>query len=359
MAQKSRYILVINPGSTSTKLAVFSEETQVFSKTARHAAEELSKCGSTMQQLQLRKDAVLAALAEWDLHEGRFAAVIGRGGLLKPLKSGTYSINQCMLQDLSNSRYGEHASNLGALIAHEIASRGSIPAYITDPVVVDEMDEIARITGVPEIKRKSIFHALNHKAVGRRAAKALGKDYMEANLVIAHLGGGITVAAHRLGSVVDVNDGLFGDGPMSAERAGRLPTGPLIDMCFSGSLTLKDVKRKLVGFGGLAAYFGTNDAVEIEKRIASGDSNAELVYKACAYQVSKDIASCCAVLEGEVDAIILTGGLAHSDLLTGWIAKRVGFLAKIMVFPGEDEMLAMAEAACRVLRGEEQVLEYI
>ncbi|MBC7194519.1 MAG: butyrate kinase, partial [Caldisericia bacterium] len=282
------------------------------------------------------------------------SCIVGRGGLIKPVESGTYIINEKMIEDLKEAKRGEHASNLGAIIAYEIAKELKIPAYIVDPVVVDEMDDVARISGLKGIERKSIFHALNQKAVARRAAKDLGKKYEDVNLIVVHLGGGISVGAHRKGRVVDVNNALNGDGPFAPERAGGLPTQDLVDLCFSGKYTFDEMKKKLAGEGGLVSHLGTNDAREVEKRIENGDSYARLVYEAMAYQVSRTIGEMAAVLKGEIDAIVITGGIAYSKMLVDWIRERVSFLGKILVYPGEDEMEALALGALRVLRKEEE-----
>nr|WP_250160247.1 butyrate kinase [Caloranaerobacter azorensis] len=288
----------------------------------------------------------------------KLSAVVGRGGLLKPIAGGTYKVNERMLEDLKVGVLGEHASNLGGILAHEIASQLNIPAFIVDPVVVDEMEDVARISGMPELERKSIFHALNQKAVARRAAKELGKAYNEVNLIVAHLGGGISVGAHKNGRVIDVNNALDGEGPFSPERTGGLPVGDLVKLCFSGKYTLAEMKKKIKGNGGLVAYLGTNDAREVVKMIENGDKKAELVYKAMAYQVAKEIGSLAAVLEGKVDGIILTGGIAYDKRFTKWIIDRVSFISKVFVYPGEDEMIALAEGGLRVLRGEEEAKVY-
>ncbi|WP_347877413.1 butyrate kinase [Caloranaerobacter azorensis] len=301
---------------------------------------------------------ILETLNEKGINLTKLSAVVGRGGLLKPIAGGTYKVNERMLEDLKVGVLGEHASNLGGILAHEIASQLNIPAFIVDPVVVDEMEDVARISGMPELERKSIFHALNQKAVARRAAKELGKAYNEVNLIVAHLGGGISVGAHKNGRVIDVNNALDGEGPFSPERTGGLPVGDLVKLCFSGKYTLAEMKKKIKGNGGLVAYLGTNDAREVVKMIENGDKKAELVYKAMAYQVAKEIGSLAAVLEGKVDGIILTGGIAYDKRFTKWIIDRVSFISKVFVYPGEDEMIALAEGGLRVLRGEEEAKVY-
>jgi butyrate kinase len=351
-------LLIINPGSTSTKIAIFDNEKPVMETTLRHTNEELAPYKTVADQFEFRKNVILDTLTQNDINITKLSGVVGRGGLLKPMEGGTYKVNDTMLEDLKLAAMGQHASNLGAIIANQIAMQLNIPAFIVDPVVVDEMDEIARISGMPEIERISIFHALNQKAVARRAAKDLGKAYEDINLIVAHLGGGISVGAHRNGRIVDVNNALDGEGPFSPERTGSLPVGGLIKLCYSGKYTIDELKKKIVGNGGLMAYLGTNDGREVEKMIHNGNKEAELVYKAMAYQVAKEIGACAAVLEGKVDAILMTGGLAYDKTLISWIKERVEFIADVKVYPGEDEMIALAEGGLRVLRGEEQAKEY-
>jgi butyrate kinase len=351
-------ILAINPGSTSTKIAIYDDEKPVLETTLRHPAEEINKYDKIYDQYEFRKNVILDTLNEKGINLTKLNAVVGRGGLLKPIKGGTYAVNEKMLEDLKVGVLGEHASNLGGILAHEIASKLNIPSFIVDPVVVDEMKDVARISGMPEIERKSIFHALNQKAVARRAAKEKGKTYEEMNLVVAHLGGGISVGAHEKGRVIDVNNALDGEGPFSPERSGGLPVGDLAKLCFLGKYALDDIKKKIKGKGGLVAYLGTNDGREVVKMIENGDEKAELVYKAMAYQVAKEIGSCAAVLKGKVDAIVITGGIAYDNMFVSWIKERVGFIADVLVYPGEDEMIALAEGGLRVLRGEEKAQEY-
>jgi len=356
--QDTYRLLIINPGSTSTKIAIYDNEKPVLEQTLRHSNEELAPYSTIIDQYEFRKNVILDTLNSNGINISKLNAVVGRGGLLKPMEGGTYRVNDRMLEDLRNAIMGQHASNLGAIIANEIASQLGIPAFIVDPVVVDEMDDIARLSGMPEISRKSILHALNQKAVARRAAADLGKKYEDLNLIVAHMGGGISVGAHRKGRVVDVNNALDGEGPFSPERAGGLPVGGLIKLCYSGKYTLEEMKKKLVGKGGLVAYLGTNDGREVTKMIEAGDKNAELVYEAMAYQVAKEIGACAAVLEGKVDAVCITGGLAYDSRLMGWIKERVEFIAEVRIYPGEDEMIALAQGGLRVLRGEEQAKEY-
>jgi butyrate kinase len=357
--QESEYrILVINPGSTSTKIGVFSNEVSIFEKTIRHDAEYISTFSSIIDQYEFRKQTILEALDYEGINTSKLHAVCGRGGLLRPIKGGTYDVNDQMLEDLKKGYSGQHASNLGGIIAFEIATGLNIPSYIVDPVVVDELDEIARISGLAEIQRRSIFHALNQKAVARRVAKNLGKPYEDLNLIVTHMGGGITVGAHQNGRVIDVNNGLHGDGPFSPERAGTVPAGDLVSMCFSGDFYREEVMKKLVGQGGLVGYLGTSDALKVEKMVAKGNEKAKLVYDAMAYQVAKEIGSAAAVLFGKVDRIILTGGLAYGTGFVQNITDRIKWIADVIVHPGENELQALAEGALRVLKGEEQAKSY-
>ncbi len=351
-------ILTINPGSTSTKIAIFDNEKPVFEEVLRHSNEEIAKYEKIFDQYEFRKKVILEALNEKGMNLTKLAAVVGRGGLLKPIAGGTYEVNEAMLEDLKVGVLGEHASNLGGVIAYEIANQLNIPAYIVDPVVVDEMNDIARISGMPELERKSIFHALNQKAVARRAAKEAGKKYEDMNFIVAHLGGGISVGAHEKGRVIDVNNALDGEGPFSPERAGGLPVGDLAKLCYSEKYTHADIKKMIKGNGGLVAYLGTNDARDVVKMIEEGNTKAELIYRAMAYQVSKEIGACAAVLKGKVDGIILTGGIAYDKDFTQWIKESVEFISEVIIYPGEDEMIALAEGGLRVLRNEEEPKSY-
>ncbi|MEW5321996.1 butyrate kinase [Geobacillus thermoleovorans] len=358
MEEQKFRILTINPGSTSTKIGVFENERPLLEKTIRHEADVLRQYKTIADQYEFRKQTILQALDEEGINLSKLSAVCGRGGLLRPIEGGTYRVNETMLEDLRRGYSGQHASNLGGILAHEIASALNIPAFIVDPVVVDELDPIARISGFPLIERRSIFHALNQKAVARRVAKQLGKRYDELNLIVAHMGGGITVGAHKQGRVVDVNNGLDGEGPFSPERAGTVPAGDLVALCYSGDYYREEVMRMLVGQGGLVGYLGTNDAVKVEKMIEAGDEKAKLVYEAMAYQVAKEIGAASAVLSGKVDAIILTGGLAYGKSFVEQITRRVQWIADVIVHPGENELQALAEGALRVLRGEEEEKVY-
>lgn len=350
--------LVINPGSTSTKIAVFDEDKIIFEKTLRHSVEELAPFSKIIDEFQFRKNIIIEALKENKFDIQELSAVVGRGGLLKPIDGGTYEVNEKMLGDLKIGLLGEHASNLGGILAFEIAKEVNIPSFIVDPVVVDEMDAIARLSGHPQFERKSIFHALNQKAVGRKAAVQLGKSYNEINLIVVHLGGGISVGAHKKGRVVDVNNALDGEGPYSPERSGTLPVGDLVKLSFSGKATLDEVKKMIKGNGGITAYLGTNNAKIVGDMCKEGDLNARLVYEGMAYQVAKEVGANSAVLEGKVDAIVITGGIAYDSEFVSWIKKRINFIAPIIVFPGEDELEALAQGGLRVLKGEETAKIY-
>lgn len=356
---KKYLILTINPGSTSTKVAIFQNEQRMYDKTIKHESKELEAFDSIIHQLDYRTKSILAFLDEVGIKLNDFHAISARGGLVRPIPSGTYEIDEYLLEDLTNQNRMQHASNLGAPIAHALASTAHIPMFIVDPVVVDEMEEVAKFTGNSQITRRSIFHALNQKAVARRYAKEIHSNYEDLRLIICHMGGGITVGAHVHGKVIDVTNGLDGEGPFTPERAGALPTSPLVELCFSGKLSEQEVLKSLVGNGGLVSYLQTNDALEIEKRIYAGDSYARKVYEAMAYQIAKEIGSYATVLKGQIDAIILTGGLAHSKLLITMLEERIQWISKLVVIPGEDEMLALCQGALRVLTGEEEAKSYL
>ncbi len=350
-------ILVINPGSTSTKVAVYEDETPLLSKTLIHTPEELRRCRRIAEQYDLRRTAVLACLSEAGLGPEDLDAVVGRGGMLRSVPSGTYLVNERMLTDAWDMVEREHAANLGAPLAREIAPAG-IPAYIVDPISVDEFEPLARIAGLPDFERRSLSHALNLKASARQAAGLLGKDYAAINLVVAHMGGGISVSAHDHGRMVDVNQALDGTGPFSPERAGGLPVGDVMRLAYSGKYTYEEMFALISRRGGLLAHLGTNDARVVEQRIANGDAHAELVYRAMAYQIAKEIGLMATVLKGDVQATVLTGGLAFSEVLVPWIRERVEWIAPVLVLPGHEEMLAMARGALRVLRDGAPVSEY-
>ncbi len=352
-------VLAINPGSTSTKIAVYQNTEPILLKSIKHSSEELAPFPRITDQFSFRKDLILEKLQEADINLDDLQAVVGRGGLLKPIASGVYKVNEQMMADLRNSPLGEHASNLGGLIAHDLAkSLPNATAYIVDPIVVDEFDDIARISGHPLMQRISIFHALNQKAVAREYAKSTHRRYEDLNLIVVHLGGGITIGAHRKGRVIDVNQGLDGEGPFSPERTGTLPVGDLVRLCFSGKFTQKEVQKMVKGEGGLVAYLGTNNAYDVEKMVDAGDKNAELIYHAMAYQVAKYVGEMYTVLKCEVDAILITGGIAYDKGFVNWIQERVYKLAPIHIYPGEDEMKALAINGLMVVRGELEVKEY-
>ncbi len=358
LQQREYRLLVINPGSTSTKIGIFDDEHSVFEKTIRHDSEKISEFEHIIDQYEFRKNVILETLDHEGINVSKLSAVVGRGGLLRPIEGGTYNVNDLMLEDLRKGYSGEHASNLGGIIAFEIARGLNISSFIVDPVVVDELAPLARVSGVPEIERKSIFHALNQKAVARRVAKQLDRSYEELRLIVTHMGGGITVGVHQEGKVIDVNNGLHGEGPFSPERAGTVPVGDLVSMCFSGEYYAEEIMKKLVGNAGFVGYLGTNDAVEVEKRIEAGDEKAKLVYEAMAYQVAKEIGAASAVLHGKVDAIVLTGGLAYGKDFVNEITERIEWISDVIVHPGENELQALAEGGLRVLRGEEDAKEY-
>lgn len=351
-------ILVINPGSTSTKIAVYQDETEIFKLGIDHSSEELAPYAKITDQFQMRKQGILRALEEHGIKISELDAVSGRGGLLWPIPGGTYLVNDQMLEDLKVGVQGQHASNLGGLIANEIAKEVGGKAFIVDPVIVDELQPIARYSGLPEIERRSIFHALNQKAIARRAANDLGKKYEDCNLIVAHMGGGISVGAHLKGRIIDVTNALDGEGPFSPNRTGGLPVGDLVKLCFSGKYTEAEILGKIVGKGGLVAYLGTADLRKVEDMIDNGVEDAFLVFNTMAYQTAKEIGSAATVLKGQVDAIVLTGGMANSDRFTSLISERVEFIAPVLLYKGEDELSALAEGALRVLRGEEKAKEY-
>lgn len=355
-----RLILAINPGSTSTKFSLFEEDNLVFENTLRHSTEELKGYEKITDQFHFRKDLIMQELAGRKVDFKRIKAVVGRGGLLKPIESGIYLVNKTMIQDLATAHYGQHASNLGALIAHDIAVflPGSY-AYIVDPVVVDELQDVARISGHPVIERRSIFHALNQKAVARIYAAEIRKKYEDLNLIIAHMGGGISVGAHLQGRVIDVNNALNGDGPMSPERSGGLPAGQLADLCFSGKHKHQEIKSMITGKGGMVAYLGTNSFIEAGKMADNGDKKAKLIRNAISYQIGKEIGSAAAVLHGNVDAIILTGGLAYDAENVKIITGMVEFISKVVVYSGEDELKSLAFNGLLALDGKIEVKNYI
>lgn len=355
MAIKS---LIINPGSTSTKIGVFEDETLLFDETLRHPTEEIAKYASIIDQKDFRKEIILNFLKDKGVDISSFNVIVGRGGLLKPIPGGTYAVSDALLADLKTGVQGQHASNLGGILAREIGDEIGVPSYIVDPVVVDELTPVARISGMPELPRRSIFHALNQKAVARRYAKEHGVSYEDLNLIVIHMGGGVSVGAHEKGKVVDVNNILDGEGAFSPERAGTVPVGDLIKLCFSGKYTEKEIYKKICGNGGYNAYLGTNDARDVEKLAKEGDEKAQVVLDAFYYQLAKDAGAMAAVLNGKVDQIILTGGIAYSALTRQKLEEKLGWIAPFTVYPGEDELLALAQGALRVMNGEEAAKEY-
>jgi len=357
--KRKRLLLIINPGSTSTKFALFEEDISLFELTLSHTAEELSGFEKITDQFHFRRDLILTELTRRNPDFNRISAVIGRGGLVKPIESGIYEVNDKMIEDLKTGLLGQHASNLGGLIAQDIAvSLPDAKAYIVDPVVVDELQPVARLSGHPEIERISIFHALNQKAVARIHADSVGKKYEDLNLIVAHLGGGISVGAHLRGKVVDVNNALHGDGPFSPERSGGLPSGQLADLCFSGKFTRSEVKSMITGKGGMVAYLGTNNFRTIYNMAESGDKKAALIIEGVVYQIGKEIGAMAAVLKGKVDAIILTGGMAYQESFVSRIKSMVQFISEVKVYPGGDEIKSLAFNGLLALDGKIKVRSY-
>lgn len=352
-------LLAINPGSTSTKIAVFKNTKEIFLKTIRHSCEEIEKYDRITDQYEFRKSIILEELNNAGIPEENVKVIVGRGGLVKPIKSGVYEMNEALRNDLRVGILGQHASNLGGLIADDIAR--SLPearAFIADPVVVDELDDLARVSGHPDIERVSIFHALNQKAIARQHARAVAQTYEGLNLIVAHLGGGISVGAHYKGRVIDVNNALDGDGPFSPERSGGLPSGALAKLCFSGKYTEKEILKGITGKGGLVAYLDTNDAYEVERKAMNGDEHYKLIYYAMSYQVAKEIGAMSTVLKGDVDAILLTGGIAYGKPFVNSLTERIRHISPVYVYPGEDEMRALAMNGLMVMSGEIEPIEY-
>ncbi|NVN93792.1 MAG: butyrate kinase [Bacteroidetes bacterium] len=352
-------ILVINPGSTSTKVAVYEYTKNVFLTNILHSFDEVLKFDKVVEQCEFRKQKVLEVLSSEGFNLKEFNIVISRGGLLKPLESGVYHVNDNMIRDIK-APMAEHISNIGGYIAKEIADiiGNNVEAFVVDPSCVDEFDDIARLSGLPELPRKSFLHTLNQKAVARKYATEYLKKYEDMNLIVVHMGSGITVGAHQKGRIIDVNNGLDGDGPFAAERAGTLPAGQLVDLCFSGKYTRSEIRKLLTGYGGMQAYLGTCDAIEVEKMIQQGNKKAELVYSAMAYQVAQSIGAMATVLKGDVEAILLTGGLAHGKIFTDMIIERVSFISKVLIYPGEDEVYALAMNGLMILKNEIKAKEY-
>lgn len=350
------YVLAINPGSTSTKIALYHGEKEVIKKNIEHSAEELSKYKNIADQYEFRKSEIESFLNDSGIDQSKLSAIVGRGGLLPPVKSGGYIVNDAMVERLKNRPVVEHASNLGAIIAHALAKPLKIQAYIYDSVSVDELSDIARISGMQDIARESFSHALNMRAVAIKCASQANKKYEDLNILVAHLGGGISISVHEKGKMVDiVSDD---EGPFSPERSGRVPCKRLIEMCYSSKFEKNEMMKKLRGNGGLISYLGTSSALEVENMIKNGDPKAEMIYKAMAYQISKGIGELATVVKGKVDMIIITGGIAYSNLMTGWINERVDFIAPVYVVPGENEMEALAFGTMRILSGSEKAMEY-
>jgi len=352
-------ILAINPGSTSTKISVSHNEKSVFLKTIRHSIEELDEFEKITDQFEFRKNIIMEELKKAEICIDKISAVVGRGGLIKPVEGGVYEVNNRLKEDLEIGVMGDHASNLGGLIADSIARTiHGARAFIANPVVVDELQDVARISGHPEIERISIFHALNQKAIAQQFAKSRATKYEELNLIVAHLGGGISVGAHYRGKVIDVNNALDGDGPFSPERSGSLPAGQLARLCFSEKYSYSDVKKMITGKGGLVAYMGTNSAYEVEKMVNDGNQKAKLIQDAMAYQIGKAIGEMATVLYGEVHGILLTGGVANNRDLVSYIRNMVSFIAPVFVYPGEDEMASLTMNGLMVLKGEVECKVY-
>ena len=350
--------LIINPGSTSTKIGIFEDENLLFDETLRHTTEEINSFESIVAQKDFRKDIILNFLKDKNFDIKTLDFVVGRGGMLKPIPGGTYAVTDALLEDLKVGVQGQHASNLGGILAREIGDSLSIPSYIVDPVVVDEMMEIARYSGCPLLPRVSKFHALNQKAVAKRYAKEVGKKYEDLNLIVVHMGGGCSVGPHKNGRVIDIFNALDGDGAFSPERAGAVPPGALVKLCFSGEYTEKEIYRMLVGDGGFNAYLGTNDLRDVDKMVDDGDEKARMYRDAFVLQMAKDIGSMACVLDGKVDQIIVTGGIAYDKDVVAGLKEKCEWIAPFTVYPGEDELLALAQGGLRVMNKEEEAKPY-
>jgi len=345
-------ILVINPGSTSTKLAVYQQEKCLVKENITHSADELKVFPNLMDQLSFRKEKILQWLTQKGYTMKQFSAIAARGGGIKPIPSGVYQVNDLMLEDLRTCRYLTHASNLGAVLADDLSSDYKTIAYIADPVVVDELEDIARISGLKSIERVSIWHALNQKHVARRAARDIGKQYEESNFIVVHMGGGISIGAHCKGKVIDVNNALNGEGPMSAERSGSLPVLALAELCFSGKYTPAEIRKLIAGKGGMVSHLGTNNAKEVEERAEQGDPECKRIMDAMLYQMAKLIGEMSTVLQGKVDRIVYTGGMAYSKIIDKQLDEYVSYIAPSLIYPGEDEMEALALNIYHVITGE-------
>jgi butyrate kinase len=351
----AKHILALNLGSTSTKVAYYVDEQCVVRQTLDHDVKELNKSHELFDQYDYRLSAIQKFIAEHNISIEKLDAVVSRGGNTKPLVSGAYQINDVMLEQLRDGRYGVHPANLGCFMAYEMCKENNGLACTVDPAVTDELQPLARLSGLPQLKRESKFHALNQKATAKRYAQDIGKDYNELNLIVVHMGGGVSVAAHKNGAVIDVNNSLEGDGPYAPGRAGGLPAKGLVDLCFSGEYKKDEIARMLTGKGGLTAYLGTADVREIEARIDAGDKEAEYYLQGMTYQIAKEIGAMSTVLRGKVDAILITGGIAYSQRVVNWVKGNVAFIADIILYPGEDEMEALALGTLRVLNGEEKL----
>lgn len=354
----SYQFFIINPGSTSTKVAVYEDDREILSKNIEHSPDILAKYDKVFDQFDYRLEMIEETVREQGIDLSKFTAILARGGNMKPVTGGTYLVNDEMVEDLKLGVMGQHPNNMGGCLARKLADENGLKAYVVDPVIVDEFEPVSRISGSPLIKRKSKDHPLNQKAVARAAAESMGKRYDEINAIVVHMGGGVSVGIHKKGKLVDVNNSLDGDGPMSPNRPGGLPFGAVVDLCFSGKYTKEQLMKTFVGGSGLFGYLGTMDAREVVSRIESGDKKAKLVYEAMAYQIAKEIGAAAAALKGKVDCICLTGGLAYDELLTGWIREYTEFIAPIKLYPGEHEMLALARGVKRVLDGEEELMPY-
>lgn len=350
--------LIINPSELVTKIAVFDNEICIFERAIVHRSNDISHYHDIIEQVDFRKQKILHHLDYEGINISKLTAICARGGLLKPIEGGTYKVNEEMIKDLRDARNGVHPSNLGAIIAKQIADNLNIDAFIVDPVVVDELDEVARYSGIPNVPRKSIFHALNHKAAARRAAEELNKNYEELTLIVAHMALGMTIGAHKKGRVIDVNNGLDGEGPFTPVRAGTVPVGGLIKLCFNEQSSYQEMIDKVVGASGLKAYIQSTDIRAIEHQIKQGNNEMRKVYEAMAYQICKEIGAMSTVVSGKIDAIVLTGELANGPLLVQMISERINWIADIFVFPGVDELIALNEGTLRVLMGKECVKEY-
>lgn len=347
-------ILAINPGSTSTKIAVYEDENIIFKRSIDHHAEEISKYATVNDQFNMRYELILKVLGEEKIKAEDLSCIVGRGGPAAPFESGAYILDEVLVDKLMNKPMNNHVSLLGGIIAYHMAKKINVPSYIYDAVSTDQFEDVARVSGVKEIIRQSAGHALNMRAAGIKVSKELGKKYEDLNLLIVHLGGGISVSIHKKGRMVDlISDD---EGPFSPERSGGVPCRTLVDMCYKHN---RDYMQKLLrGKGGLVSYLGTSDAREVERRIEAGDEYAEFIYEAMAYQIAKNIGALAPVVDGKVDALIITGGLAFSELLMSMIIKKVEFIAQVIVIPGENELESLAHGALRVLRGEEEVHVY-